>query len=89
MHEKCTIVRFPVEDLDKMASDPGFNTLVRDGWTIVSNLVVENAQRQPVLVITLAPPGVRQTPLWAKAAIIAVVVLEIVQAGCALIPLLP
>ena len=58
MEARCRVHRLDTEDLDRAADDPALASLLRDGWTVVAPLVVEDRGRVDIALV-LAPPKKR------------------------------
>jgi len=55
MPDRCTVLRFRVGDIAGMAADPALNKLLEDGWTMLTNIVVQDGG-EPEIHIVMQPP---------------------------------
>ncbi len=55
MSERCIIHLLDADDLERSIDSPALAALMADGWTVMSNLVVETPQGQRVALL-LSPP---------------------------------
>jgi len=59
MKSRCVIHLLDASDLERSIDDPALAALVHDGWSVMSNLVVETPQGNRVALL-LAPPIKKQ-----------------------------
>lgn len=60
MSERCIIHLLDADDLERSIDSPALAALMADGWTVMSNLVVETPQGQRVALL-LSPPKLEKS----------------------------
>lgn len=55
MPNRCTLHKLSLKDPAAAAADPALAALLRDGWTVISDVPVANHD-DPHLMLFLAPP---------------------------------
>ncbi len=53
--ERCTLHKLPLSDPGKAADDPALALLLRDGWTVISDVPIADRD-DPHVLLFLAPP---------------------------------
>ena len=73
-NQRCTIQLLDATDLERAVDNPALAGLIGEGWTVISNLVVDTPQGNRIALI-MAPPH-RVDSRKIVAAIIAAVALQ-------------
>jgi len=75
MSERCIIHLLDADDLERSIDSPALASLMADGWTVMSNLVVETPQGNRVALL-LSPPKIAKSDKNLILTIILAVVLQ-------------
>ena len=78
--DRCTLHRLSLNDPEQAAADPALAALLRDGWTVVSDIPIADPGNQHVLLF-LAPPRKTETDRMSMAFSLLGVVLGAVGIG--------
>lgn len=60
--ERCTVFRLDLNDAERAADDPALAALMRDGWTVISDIPISDP-KEPHVLLFLAPPAGRSPKL--------------------------
>lgn len=63
MKPRCTIHLLDANDLERSTNNPALASLIRDGWSVMANMMVETPTGNRIALI-LAPPSPQETGVF-------------------------